>query len=599
MTATGRNAITSISENTSLTVAKASPYLGVLQGVMHDLGVLNKPAEEAFLAIGSVLGEASGLLGTVQTHFSSLVERLEESAAKTTATSLLKAIEQIASLAGENHGSTAALTRLGDEVKRIEARLLALSKVVGEVGALAINAKIQASLIVSGGIDFTVFTAEIQRLGDLADHAIADTLVRLRTLNQSILNAISGEQDFERGAAKELASVQGRLAEGLEILANQQRAAVKAVEQVGLLSSDTVRRVAACIVELQFNDTACQRVEHVRDAMAIVIELAVSGSEEKIDSLVGAICRLQALQLAQTATEYGAKVDVLIGNLREIANDALDIVLDADSAISSQDQPQNGSRQVSFLSALEKDIALAARLLTGQVVERDRVKNIVQSVSAGFAAMATDLDTIHSIDSDMRVMGLNATFKCARLGIQGRALGVIAFELRSCSKRTEELSEQVSEMVQGVIALSKSLGTQERNDADVVSELGHALTESLGDLGAVSAALDDALKELHRDGDRVASLLSGTADKIQVHHHMSAALTLAASKLNSVADMTGIDVADIAAMGDRIRALLSDRYTMQSERLIHKVFADCFDTSQFHSVSDAPRAAASIDDLLF
>jgi len=592
MNATARHSIDDLTEVT------ATLDMAALTSVMAELGTLNGPAEEAFLAIGSVLGEASGLLGGIQDSFASLVERLDGSEATATANGLERATERIASLAGGNQGSVEMLVRLGDVVRQIEGRLLALSKVVGEVGALAINAKIQASLIETGGTDFTVFTAEIERLGILAGQNIDRTGGRLRELERTITEALSGEHDFERAAADELGRVQGRLAEGLTILAAQRKTAAAAVERVGRHSSDTAQRVVACMTELQFNDTACQRIEHVRDAMGIVTELVRSGTEENIEALVGAVCRLQALQLSRTAADYQERVEILIANLTEIAMDTRGIVDDSEAAISSGEHAVGGHERGSFIDLLEGDITLAARLLTDQAAGRERVKAIVQTVSTGFAQMATDLDAIHSIDADMRVMGLNATFKCARLGDHGRALGVIAHELRSCSKRTEEVSGQISGLLQNAMDVSKGLGAQEGSDAAIVSELGRSMINSLVNLGALSSALDGVLGKLHHDGDRVASLLGGAADTITVHHRMSASLTQAAAKLAGVADLIGIDDADIAGVGERIRTLLAGHYTMQSERLIHQIFADCF-SDEPSATTAASEPSANIDDLLF
>lgn len=228
---------------------KGLPDLGALGAIMGELDALGAPAEEAFLAIGSVLGEASNLLGGIQAGFADLMEHLEGTESSATATRLVTANERIASLTGGSHGSTEVLAQLGLVIKQIEARLLALSKVVGEVGALALNAKVQASLIESGGADFTVFTTEIQRLGALAGQTIDQTRFRLRELDVAIADAVAGEKSFEREASRELVNVQGRLAEGLEILVTQRRVAANAAERIGRHSQDTSQRVVACLLE--------------------------------------------------------------------------------------------------------------------------------------------------------------------------------------------------------------------------------------------------------------------------------------------------------------------------------------------------------------
>jgi hypothetical protein len=199
----------------------------------------------------------------------------------------------------------------------------------------------------------------------------------------------------------------------------------------------------------------------------------------------------------------------------------------------------------------------------------------------------------------MRVMGLNATFKCTRLGDAGRALGVIAHELRSCSKRTEEISEQISKLLLTAIDISGALGTDESSDAQMVSELGKWMMNSSLDLGALSMKLEATLEKLRKDGERVATQLTDTADKITVHHRMSEALLTARTKLEAIAEATGIQGTDVDVVSERIRTLLEGHYTMQSERLIHKLFVDCFDDEKVEQTAGSSTAEPDIDDLLF
>jgi hypothetical protein len=574
-------------------------YVSVLKSVMAELSTLNQPAEDAFLNVGSSLGQASTLIRQVQNSFGELIEQLEGTEAQDIADGMGKASEQMAILAAGSHGSTAMLVRMGAVVKQIEARLAALNKVIGEVAGLAINGKIQAALIAAGGIDFTVFTAEIQRLSVLAYKTIEQTGQRLQALGKAIAEALTEERTFERDAATELTRVQERLADGLTVLMDQHRAAAAAVLQVEAHCRDTADHVAACMTKLQFNDTACQRIEHVREAMATIVDLTQAGGEDGIDTLAGAVCRLQALQLSRTAAEYREQVDALIRHLRDIADDATKVCTEAGAAVAQDNRARGGTRQDSFTATIERDIAVAAQLLSQETAGQERIKIVVQSVAASFTEMTRDLEAIHSIDSDMRVMGLNATFKCARLGVSGRALGVIAFELRSCSKRTEEISGQISDLLQSAIEMSKMLGTQEGNEAAQGFELERWMNNSSRALGALSQRLDSALDKLRGEGERVARLLAESADSIVIHHRMNDALTRASAKLDDFSDATGAGSADIEAMSERVRALVAGRYTMQSERLIHQIFADCFNEENHPSCDGEAATSNSIDDLLF
>jgi hypothetical protein len=543
-----------------------------LEAVRGALGALNGPAETAFLAIGTALGQASEQVGRMRSCFAQLVERLADTEA--TAARLREATARISLLAGQGNESAELLAQLGEELGEIDGCLESMSRVVREVGALAVNAKIQASFVQSSGMDFTVFTTEIQTLGFRAADAITNTRSRLRALDQAIADALAEERDFEQAAAKELIRVDKRLEEGLVILVEQHRAAALAVDKVQRVSEATAQHIVSCMIELQFNDTASQRIEHVRDAMVILDELFDAEAEEPSGGLVGAVCRLQALQLERTGSEYGERVETLRANLQAIAGDALTILTDADAAIGAKRQGGGDGGAPSFIGALEDDIALAAKLLHGQAAGRQRVKAIVGLVSTGFAEVGADINTLQSIDDNMRMMGLNATFKCARLGDAGLALGIVADALRMASERMRGLSAQVAERLQHAIARSQVLGTQEEEDIAVFSDLEASMSTSMVGLGTLATALDEALATLHRDGDQVASLLTRTADGAKIHHLVGGVLAQAAQTLSEIADASGVDGADIAAMGDRIKTMLAGHYTMQSERLTHQIFAD-------------------------
>jgi methyl-accepting chemotaxis protein len=563
-----------------------------------ELDGLKGPAEEAFLTVGSALGEASHLFGKIQDCFRLLVGRLDGSAATATTDRLEKTTAQFAHLGSIGHALTDSLDQLNTMAPAIESHLQVLHKIAGEVGALAINAKIQASQVPSGGADFSVFTTEIQRLGTLAGKIIGQACSRLRSIRQSVADAAVEARSFEKDAALQLSTIQERLTEGLALLADQHRATASAVAREGRHSDDTVQRVAACMTDLQFNDTACQRIEHVREALTTVIEMATAG-EADAGTLVGTVCLLQAMHLSQTSSEYGRHVELLTANLRGIGADAQSIASDAEVAMRPVDRQSDPGKEESFVAALQRDVTLATALLSSQRAGRSRVSTVVRSVSSALGEMVGDLDGIHSIDADMRVMGLNATLKCSRLGQHGRALGVIAQELRGCSKRTEALSRRVADLLQGAMELAGALATQDGADAGQVNELAPSMASWVAELGDLNTVVDERVMQLHRDCSRVAHLLIQTADAVVIHHRMTETLCRIAARLEGIAGTLGVARDDASTMSERVREMLAGRYTMQSERLVHKVFADGVPAGQAVMATAAPAAVDDIDALLF
>ncbi len=95
---------------------------------------------------------------------------------------------------------------------------------------------------------------------------------------------------------------------------------------------------------------------------------------------------------------------------------------------------------------------------------------------------------------------------CQRIGHVRAASRRCSWELRSCSKRTQDFSGQVA----------------------LVAEMESPMDACLAGLTALSAALTGTVATLHADGGRVADLLRVTADRIQIHPTVTATLNRAA-----------------------------------------------------------------------
>ena len=80
---------------------------------------------------------------------------------------------------------------------------------------------------------------------------------------------------------------------------------------------------------------------------------------------------------------------------------------------------------------------------------------------------------------------------------------------------------------------------------------------------------------------------------------MHSILTQASDKLAAIAEMTGVDDSGIVTVSERLRTLLAGHYTMQSERLVHQLFADCFAEDHAPPPAIVAGSDVDIDDLLF
>lgn len=569
-------------------LARAAPALAALD---DDLGRLTASTEGDFLAIGDTLGRAVAAFGGLAGQFDGLAGHLHSHDSGSVAATLERVMDSIRALSCQEQGGTAdSLRHLDQSAAELGKRLAALGKIIGEIGALAINGKIQAASVSAAGIDFSVFTTEIGRLGAMADATAQQAARRLVSVRNAVAEALAAASAFEAKEGRELEAVRNRIQSSLEVISDRRRAAARAAEDVAARSADIARRVASTVGELQINDNVCQRIEHVRSGLRDMAAMA-RGAAVGSDRLAGGMCRLLADQLTGGGGEYSDQVDGLLRNLSALSGDAAAIGDDTERAFGSADGGL-------FLSQVEQDMRRAAELLAAYDAGRAHTASVVATVAENFRAMAEDLSSIRSIDADMRIMGLNATFKCGRLGNAGRALGVVAQELRACSKRTEDCTRALVEVLDNALAATEALVKSSAGETAGETPLT-VMTASLDALTAMSADMESALQRMRASCDSIAADLGHTVAEVDVHLRLKRIVGAAAGRLGEVS--RPLAAAGEPDDGDHqiIADLMYPRYTMDQERHIHNAFAGQ------HAITVAVQASApapveeSLDDLLF
>ncbi len=562
----------------------APPVARRLREIAASLDAGHAPTERAFLAVGTALGEAEAALARVGGDLSDLSRRIVEGEAADASARLGEAADRVIAFAAEGGAAAETLSAVRARTDDVATLLGRLRKIIAEVPVLALNAKVQAALLPHGAADMAVFTVEIARLGNAALASLERTGERLTRLRGLLAEAIAEVSAFDGAKGGELGAVRARLRRALDALDARRGGAARSAADLGERSAAVAAELAAAIGEMQINDIAAQRVAHVVTVLGVVAEIVEGGTNEAIAGiapehrapLAGAVLRLQAAQLGRTRDDFKIQAEALAARLARLADTVSavrDLAFDAFGAAAGG----------SFVGEVEPEIAATRDLLRRTEEARRAVRGLTDATSADFAEMTADLKDIRSIDADVRVMALNATLRCGRLGVAGQALGVVAQELRACSNRTEEQSRALG------AALAEAIAGAARIDA---GDGGHdtgaldAMEAGIGVLRDLGGVLDAALAGLDAEAARVADRLAAAAAGFDVGARVGQALDRAVGEISALADAVDPDRSDPAPLRAEVERLLSAHYTMDSERLVHALFAE-----------DDPDPPASADDL--
>jgi len=572
-----------------------------------DIALAITPAcalsEEKFLAAGQELEKAITVLRRLTGSFQALLEDLEAEDVELATRDIRQAASTIAALSGAYDQESRTLKSLTAVTRDIHERVGRMVKTVKAAQALGMNAKVEARHLSEISQDFHGFAEEIDRSLKLAQSNLARLRGEVGEMLDHLGQANREEQAFDAQYAGTLKTVPQRLAGSVDTLGRRHEQAVAGAAAVADCSTRMAKRVSEAVMALQIGDITRQRIEHVEAAIRLLQELAEGADEWRhLDgaaqqSLLALGYRLQSEQLADTAAELQREADRIRASLDELKGGTAEITGLGVDTYGGSDVTAG-----TFLAELEGDIDQARGLLQGFAAARTKADSIVGAVGDAANRLLDQIGEIRSLEVDIRITGLNASFKCRRVGDVGLPLSIIAQELRACAYTTAEEADAIvsslDEMKRHLTALSDSRRTERASEIAAVTE---ALTRSVGRIGGAGRELANALDGLKADSDAVMDRLERAQGTLAADERITSALHRAAADLAALASAAPLDTAAAGPAFEDARAALLERfaasYTMVQERQVHqRVTGGAVEESPTPPPTDDD---SSLDDFLF
>ncbi|MGE5478654.1 MAG: hypothetical protein ACM3Q1_18525 [Bacteroidales bacterium] len=567
---------------------------GVNLEAAHALGELGAVAgdiESVFLEAGNRLGDAVGCWRAISETFTALAGQFERDDIRR-CVDVLGAALQVAMALGKSGGgdALARLAELGSELAAMRGRLERLGRTIAEVKLVALNAKVEAAHLDEGSTDFSVFTREIDRLAQDAAGELSMLDKELRALAAEAGEAHHAQVAFAESHGAELLTVTRRLDEGLRNLSHQRHQVAEAATSIGDRSRLAGDRVGQAVLALQIGDITRQRTEHVVEALTVVTGLdgdTLGLAAADVTQATALVASLQARQLDQSAADLETEVGQVARSLAALAEET--------QAIGRLGRESFGCGENAFLVGFASEIGNVERLLEDYASAFSRTGEIMAAVASASTAMVAHVEALHSIEADLKIMALNASFKCSRLGDRGRTLSVVAQSLRQLANRTVEDAGVLMTGLQAALDTAHMLahGT-EAGDGDAISQAVGRLREASELLAAIGAEQAAALHMLETDSRRAQDLLGGSASAIAASDGFARRLRAVAGGLAGSADGIPTDDARAHELKEKVLSRLAGNYTMASERALHDLFG-----GDDRGQPAAETAELDVDDLLF
>lgn len=493
------------------------------------------------------------------------------------ATAALQAVAAEVAAAGRDGARPSeVLPRLVAVANSISGSLDSALAALRPAGIIAMTARVEAARLGQDGMQFSGFAEEIAGAFQTARISLQSLGGQIAGLGARLATALRREAELASGLEAAMREVPRRIATSIEALGAASGSAGAAATAMLRQSQAVSAGASSAVLSLQVGDSARQRFEHIVSALELAAAVGLRGEVSQLgatfsapdvaaaESLLGLCCRLQAAQLADTAGELSddmARTIEALGALRGAADGI---------AAAGADVLQADREGRSFLAELASGVGQAQQLFARLDAAGGEVDDLARSISEASAELATHVKTVAAAEKEVQRLALNAMVKSGRVGDRGRALTVIAQQLKGCVDMTTEQTSAVVERLREVAALADELAAEgDRRARRSVGRATGSMTEAVERLTQMNGRVSAGLAGLRADSAAIAALVQSTAAGFERQSVSLPLLQEAARRLESLAldlDRTGGDAGDC---GRAAMARMFDAYTMAREREIH------------------------------
>lgn len=531
----------------------------------RDLETPRQLIENAFLDVGGRLSQSAQLLNRITAAFETLPADLDRP-------ELIEATERLAGVGTRSQAISqafadeqAGLLNLVGVVGKARNPIGGLQKSIKMIGIVSINARVVAAGVIEESDNFEVFTSDIATLADRATKAVEAFSQGYVELCRVVESAAQQQANFDNGHSDTLTGLAGRLEGGLAEVTRRRRESATGSVETGRVSRQIANRIGAAVMALQVGDATRQRVEHIESALTLISDLERTGSAAGITpppetrpALVSTISDLQHSQLVEAIKCFDQEVTDAERALVELASDAGTVM-----ARSRELYGQAGAGDRSALSALSAETRAAVAVLRDCEAERGKLDAVAAQVQQAVRHLSEQVETVREIEFSMRLVSLNAAVRCAQLGSRGRALSVIARQLRDLTEETVASAEAASTCLEEVFSLTETF-SQAARGAGQIGQLEQEATASIALLEGVDRRLTEALAILDQDGGTAVRELNQAVHGLSDHSAISEAMADIQMRLAALVPQ-GAD----QPPASELYAVLRRFYTMEGERRIH------------------------------
>jgi len=548
-----------------------APLDAILAGLEAPLAQI----DDSFVAVGNELVGCAARLAEVSRHFEDLPRDLESAEIHDATGRLGDVIRHAREIVAGFETEQCDLDGLVDRVDTAKAPMLALRKTIRMIGIVALNARVVAAGVSSATDELGVFTNDVAELSRKATGTIERFFQAYEKLASDLHKAAAERDRFQTAQQAAIEEAASRLSASLDDLTECRRRAAGSSVATSRLTRDIGARLGRTVMDMQVGDSTRQRIEHVAAALGDVRSLALGNAPPGL-----------ALDAPPEPGDIAALLDLLGWQIDAALDDFAAGIVDAGKSMSaltadvhalmsqSRDLYERRDRRgESAIGRLSAELHVVAGMLEACESDRRKLDAVALAVGDMVAQLLGHVEAVQQIEGSMRLVTLNAAVTCAKLGPRGKALDVIAKQLRELTGAMVTSAEialaalsQAAERARTVVASADGIASG--NISRLIADAGAAIVL----FESVDQRLSAALQLLHEQECDCHRSVAHAVARFDGHAAVNASLTELSGQIASLArDLAAAPQPHLAPGATRasLYAHLYGYYSMESERRVH------------------------------
>ncbi|MFH0810469.1 MAG: hypothetical protein V2A77_08405 [Pseudomonadota bacterium] len=557
---------------------EARAWIARIEGVSRELGDLSRQNEGEILGLGNNLERFATAATRLSQHAAGVVESIRVSDQMSLAGEVFSSVSgRLEACNSEIVSGLARLESIGQRLDRLFRFQRSLNHLTRTVRMLRVATRMETVRLKDEGDDLSMLADEIDQFSQRMDGHVAGFFDKAAEVAQETARLGASLDAGRREYKKRLDSTEHATEAALTHIRTLLDQAARLSEITARRSREVVKDVGEIVASLQFHDITRQQIEHVRSALREVVDklkervrksaLRKPG-DAKIVIVAANILKLQKSHLRQVQSEIedcGGRIIESLGDISQNCEaQAHDLV-----PLVGRDTQKAG------LNQLEEQMSVLAKILDqGSRLSREMFDSTL-TASKLLENMRGGLVAVQNINEELNLLALNALVKVSRQAEGGRALAEIAEAINRLSSDPREAVRQAAEEVLGLLAEAKDLASlhedalaENQKESEALAKAAAAALEGLRSLGR---EVTQTVNSLVGEAQGLTREIAAVSEGVRFHQIVAEKVNQAARILDdcfyAMMTVSGETRFDAGAPSP---SLLEGRYTMESEREVHK-----------------------------